>query len=167
MKVSSQFVRTVQAQRLLCNVDSFIERYSKHTKAVSDGSKQFVKKFIQAIDTILQENAIDEDLLERLRTKRIRLELIMTRLIESSLVSELPRTSEGAASSEDVDVFPTSIEALSKISVPKTSVHKLDDERNHKLDDSVSAQKIHRLLQDQKVHRMWTLIDTLTDFILL
>lgn len=136
--ISSARVKTIQAEKLLYNIEDSLNEKKKRIQTDPGYIDPIWKKMIQAIETIVKENCIDEDLLERLKSKKIRLELEIEKAKIKKFEGELPSVDRSVQHE-----YPT-----------QTSKIIQDTENVNSENEKVSAEKIQRLLQDQKVRKL-------------
>lgn len=146
MSVSGNVVRLLQAQKLLFNIEASLKRSKETLKA-----DPLWTKFIQTIETILEENCIDEDIIERLRSKKSRLELEIAKLQIKKLATPPPTpprkthfNTEGEGDRRESHIAAVNVGTINK----STLIENVEDKE---VDDKVSGEKIQKLLQQQKV----------------
>lgn len=148
MSVSGNVVRLLQAQKLLFNIEASLKRSKEALKA-----DPLWTKFIQTIETILEENCIDEDIIERLRSKKSRLELEIAKLQIKKLATPPPTPprktrfnteEEEGERRENHLIAPVNVGTINKATV-------IENVEDKEVDDKVSGEKIQKLLQQQKV----------------
>jgi len=140
-------VRLLQAQKLLFNIEASLKRSKEALKA-----DPLWTKFIQTIETILEENCIDEDIIERLRSKKSRLELEIAKLQIKKLATPPPTPprktrfnteEEEGERRENHLIAPVNVGTINKATV-------IENVEDKEVDDKVSGEKIQKLLQQQK-----------------
>eukprot|EP01040_Poterioochromonas_malhamensis_P014881 gene14881-16560_t len=145
MSVSGNVVRLLQAQKLLFNIETSLKRCKETLKA-----DPLWTKLIQTIETILEENCIDEDIIERLRSKKSRLELEIAKLQIKKLASPPPTPPRKTHFNTEEEVERREIHiALANVgTINKATI--IENVEDKEVDDKVSGEKIQKLLQQQK-----------------
>lgn len=159
--LSTTAVKTIQAERLIENIHDSFEKNTpiqKHYQNYGQNNdfQQRTKSlltlwndFLRASDYIIEENCISDSLILNLKSKRSRLELEISRLKTAMIdVRSTPSSPSRATRSDGEEISS----APHTHQIPNVkSKHIPVEPQIENVDDKESAEKIQRLLQDQKV----------------
>jgi hypothetical protein len=142
-KISSSLAKQIQAERLLYNID---QSFEGKLKFQTTNNEHLWEDFLKTIDFVLLEGGVEENQLLKLRARKSRLELELSRLKTSKI-------SVPSISLNDFVDQPDKPNKHSKNNNPKQSGPKSTPSMivPEPVNDKESAENIQRLLQDQKV----------------